>query len=304
MTLKFRHEQKQVSRGLAAKLLKDLNFKNRKLFQPHVWTLANEMSSGVFNLNPQPIVIREDHKRATLQLLDGQHRLHAAASKAPQDGVPMMFCYVQGNDAEIKTLQNTIDSGKPRSTTDRGGFQGLGVPQGFLEKSCKLFEICGQLKNQDDPSQGVYNWMDAPRASYSACKLFAEAQAAQLLEAHRLASLHYKKEFARHRVSKQYLSVAYLLALLNGVEVDDIQAFAEEAANEKSVLSCKLQEVWRDGHPFHQQVLYGSNNSSGIQYLLMRDLLLQFLAGTLDSDFHPELNVRNVNGTELADFDL
>tara|TARA_R100001163_G_scaffold17362_1_gene15567 strand:- start:4504 stop:5418 length:915 start_codon:yes stop_codon:yes gene_type:complete len=304
MALKFRHEQKKVSRDLAAKLLKDLNFNNRKLFRPHVWTLASEMSSGVFNLNPQPIVILEDHKRATLQLLDGQHRLHAAAEKAPVDGVPMMFCYVQGNDAEIKTLQNTIDSGKPRTTTDRGGFQGLGIPQGFLEKSCRLFNVCGQLKNDTDPSKGVYDWMDAPRASYSACKLFADAQAAQLLEAHRLASQHYKTEFAKHRVSKQYLAVAYLVALLNGVEIDDIQSFANEALNNKSVLSCKLQEVWRLGHPFEQAVMHGSNNSSGIQYLLMRDLLVAFLAGTLKSDFEPVLNIRGVHGTELADFNL
>ena len=304
MTLKLRYERKTVSRDLAAKLLQDLNHGNRKLVEPHAWSLAKEMASGVFNLNPQPIVIREDDKRATLKLLDGQHRLFAAARKAPNEGVPMMFCYALGSDAEITTLQNTIDSGKPRSTTDRGGFQGLGIPQGFLEKAARMFDIIGQAIDESDPNKGVYDWMNAPKATYSACRLFAEGQAAELIRADQTAAKHCACQFKSYRVGKQYLALTYLVALMNGAEIDALEAFASEAANPKSVLACKLKEVWRDGHVFADRVDDASKNASGIQYLLLRDLLVGYLSGTLTSTFQPVINIRDVDGTTLTDFDL
>lgn len=304
MTLSYRHETKIVSRDLASKLLADLNHGNRKVVEPHVWSLAKDMASGVFNLNPQPIIIREDKKKAALRILDGQHRLHAAKRKAPQRGVPMLFCYVRGNDAEIKTLQNTIDSGKPRSTSDRGGFHGFGIPQNFLERATRLFTVIGQAVDETDADKGVYGWMNAPKASYSLCKLFAEGQMAALSQADQLASDHCKKQFKPHKVQKQYLALAYLVALMNGAEVDDLCRFASEAAQPNSILSCKLHEVWREGHDFAVKMTKGTANSSGIQYLLIRDLLVDFLNGQLTNNFRPVVDTRQVDGTTFTDFDV
>jgi hypothetical protein len=304
MTLSYRHETKVVSRNLAAKLLNDLNHGNRKVVEPHVWSLAKEMASGVFNLNPQPIIIREDKKKASLKLLDGQHRLHAAKRKAPSEGVPMLFCYVLGNDAEITTLQNTIDSGKPRTTTDRGGFQGFGIPQNFLERAARLFTVIGQAVDDTDTSKGVYGWMNAPKASYSLCKVFAENQMAALCRADQLASDHCKDQFKPHRIHKQYLALAYLVALMNGTEVDDLYRFAGEAARPNSTLSCKLHEVWREGHDFAIRLSKGTANASGIQYLLIRDLLVDFLNGQLTNNFQPVLDTKRVDDTTFTDFDV
>jgi len=304
MTLKLRYESKLVTRDLAEKLLSDLNQGNRDLKEAHVWTIGEDMASGVFTLNPQPIVIREDSKKAAVQLLDGQHRLTAAARKAPKEGVAMQFCFASGNDTDIRTLQNTIDSGRPRSVRDRGGFQGLGIPQGLLEKSTRLFEIIGQAIVPTDPTQGVYGWIDAPKASYSACKLFASGQAAELARADQKAAEHMRNQFKGHRVGKQYLALAYLVALMNGASIDSLDDFANEAADHKSVLSCKLQEVWREGNAFSERIANGSRNSSGIQFLLMRDLLISFLNQELTSEFLPVLNITQVDGTTLTDFDV
>lgn len=305
MTLKLRYERMTVTRSLATKLLADLrNDGNRKLKDPHIWTLGEDMAAGVFNINPQPIIIREDDKRATLELLDGQHRLIAASNKAPRKGVSVMVCFVCGNDSEIVTLKNTIDSGHPRSISDRGGFNTLGVPQGFLEAATRLFEIIGQAIDSTNPDKGYYGWMKAPKASYSACLNFHNSKAAELIAAHDIAKRHLREKFKGHRVNKQYLALTYLVALMNGAEINDLDDFAAAAADPKSVLSCKLQEVWREGHSFSQKVLDGSRNGSGIQYLLMRDLLIAFMSGTLTSSFNPVLVIDSIDATTLSDFDV
>ena len=301
--LKLRYEQrKRVTRKLAGKLLQDLNFGNRKINEAHVFIIGKDMASGCFRLNPQPIVIHEDSKKAAIRILDGQHRLTSAERNAPADGVEMVFCYAQGNEAEIAALQATIDSGKSRSTTDRGGFQKSGITQGFLEKAAMLYQVIGQPVDDKNPDAGVYGWMRSPKASYSACKAFGEDNAVVLLEAERLAGKHKKTGFKRHKPTKMYLSLTYLVGLLNGVKVDDLDAFAAEAANDKSVLSCKLSEVYRDGHAFAERLKDGSKNASGIQFLLIRDLLQAFVINELTKDFQPVLDVHQIDGTTLTEF--
>ena len=213
-----------------------------------------------------------------------------------------MFCYAQGNTLEIEALQATIDSGKPRSTSDRGGFSGVGVTQGFLEKAAMLYQVMGQPVDPKNPEAGVYGWMKSPKASYSACKEFAADQSAILLTTERLSGKHKKGAFKKHKVTKQYLSLAYLVALMNGAIASDLEEFAEAAADTTSVLSCKLTEVYREGHAFSTRLLDGSKNASGIQFLLVRDLLMEFINGTLTSEFQPVLDIKDVDGTELTEF--
>lgn len=304
MALKFRYEQRTVTRELAAKLIQELNTGNRKLHEPHVFTISNDMAKGAFVLNPQPVIIHEDLKKAAIRVIDGQHRLYGAARKAPEKGVPLMFCFVQGTDAEITALQQTIDGHKPRTTGDRGGFQGLGIPQGYLEKAAMLYQVIGQSVFTPTNSPTVYGWMDAPKVSYSGCREFGNDQAVLLLSADQLAAQHCQHELKGHQVTKQYLALAYLVALMNGAEQDELQQFANAAADPKSVLSCKLKEVWHEQHPFCQRVKEGSKNASGIQFLLMRDLLLCFLTKTLSSTFQPVLNMREVDGATLTEFSI
>lgn len=304
MPLKFRHKELTVTRELAAKLLKELNIRNRKISESHCWTLGKDMANGLFSLNPQPVVIHEDSKRASIRILDGQHRLTAASREAPESGVKMLFCFVQGNENEIVGLQNTIDSGKPRSASDRGGFQGLGIPQGYLEKAARLYQIIGQPIRQTDPEKGVFGWMDAPKASYSGCREFGHDNSVLLIQADKLAVRHYKSTFKSLRVGRIYLAMAYLVALMNGAEQEDLESFAAAANDSKSVLRTKLVGLWTEGHPFEQTVAVASKNASGIQYALVRDLLVAHLSGTLTSGFEPVLDIRQVDGTTLTEFEV
>ena len=299
---KFRYENKRVTRDLARKLLKDLNLGNRKLHEPNVFIIASDMEKGCFRLNPQPIVIHEDTKKACIRIIDGQHRLHAAARSAPSEGVEMVFCYAQGNSLEIEALQATIDSGKPRSTSDRGGFSNAGVTQGFLEKAAMLYQVMGQPIDAKNPDAGVYGWMKSPKASYSACKEFAKDNSAILLKTQEIAGQHKKDAFKKHKITKLYLSLGYLVASMNGAVLTDFDEFAEAADDNASVLCCKLTEVYREGHAFATKLLEGSKNASGIQFLLVRDLLMEFINGTLTSEFQPVLDVREIDGTQLTEF--
>lgn len=304
MPIKFRHEDRIVTRELAADLVDKLNVRNRKLVESHVYTLSQDIKSGLFRPNPQPIVIHEDKQRNYIRLLDGQHRLIATFRSAPACGVRMVFCYAQGNDAEISALQCTIDSGKPRTTSDRGGFQGMGIPQGFLEKAARLFLVIGQPTAGDIKESQTYNWMNAPKASYMNCQQFGSDYSAQLLVADELANKHRREYFNKTRVKKEYLALVYFVAILNNASVDDLDNFAKEASSDRSLLACKINEVWSPNHFFALKVKDASKNSSAIQYLLLRDLLQSFLNSTLTADFEPILNSREVDGTMFTEFSI
>lgn len=302
MALSYRYRKQTVTRDLASKLIKDLNIKNRKVCESHVYTLSQDIGARRFILNPQPIIIHEDKKRATLRLIDGQHRLLSTSRSAPEEGVEMMFCYVQGTEIEIQDLQATIDSGKPRNTSDRGGFFALELPQGFVEKAARLFTVIGS------PAYGgkgdVYGWMDAPKASYTACKEFAQDTYKQMHSALSLASTHCKGAFKDTKIKKDYLALVYLIAIMNAVDSQELDAFAEAASNPKSVLACKIREVWSDGHPFSEKCKEGSKNTSGIQTLLVKELLQNFINNSLTADFVPILDSRQVDGTMFAEFQV
>jgi len=302
MALKLRYEQRVVTREFASKLVEDLNVRNRKLVESHVYTLGQDMKAGLFCLNPQPIVIHEDKKKASLRIIDGQHRLVCTSRHAPMTGVNMVFCFVQGSEAEINQLQASIDSGKPRTTTDRGGFQGMGVPQGFLEKAARLFLITGQPVPNDPSQERTYGWMDAPKASYSNCKQFGHDYSAQMLLADQLANKHRRNYFDKNKVKKEYLCLAYFVAILNNASQDHLESFAIEAKSPKSVLACKLNEVWSLNHPFALKVKEASKNASAIQYLLLRDLLQGFINNTLTASFQPIIDSRTVDGTMFTEF--
>jgi hypothetical protein len=302
MAVTYRHKIERVTRDLASKLIKDLNVRNRKVCESHVYTLSQDIGASRFIVNPHPIVIHEDKKRATIRLIDGQHRLIAASRSAPDGGVEMMFCYAQGSESEVQDLQATIDSGKPRNTSDRGGFFALGLPQGFVEKSARLFTVVGA------PAYGtkgeVYGWMNAPKASYTACKEFAQDTYKQMHEALSIANEHYIATFKETKIKKEYLALVYLIAIMNAVELDDLHLFAQEAADPRSVLACKIREVWSDNHPFREKCKEGSKNTSGIQTLLIKDLLQKFISNELTADFAPILDSKQVEGTMFAEFEL
>lgn len=302
MTLTYRYQKQMVTRDLASKLIKDLNIKNRKVCEAHVYTLSQDIGAKRFILNPQPVIIHEDKKRATIRLIDGQHRLISTSRSAPEEGVEMIFCYVQGTEVEIQDLQATIDSGKPRNASDRGGFFSLGLPQGFVEKSARLFTVVGA------PAYGnkneVYGWMNAPKASYTACKEFASDSYKQMHSALSLATDHCKGVFKETKIKKEYLALVYLIAIMNSVSSEDLNLFAEEAANPRSVLACKIREVWTEGHPFSEKCKDGSKNTSGIQTLLVKDLLQHFINNTLTADFQPVLDSKQVDGTMFAEFQV
>lgn len=302
MTLSLRWKQETVTRSFATKIIKELNIKNRKLSEPHIYTLGQDIKRKLFVLNPQPIIIHENKQRASIRLLDGQHRLIAVSREAPEGGVPMMFCYVQGNEIEIQSMQATIDSGKPRNTSDRGGFYALGLPQGYVEKAARLYTVVGA--DARDRALGVYDWMTAPKASYPCCKEFATDTYNELHTAYEAADRHSKLFFKHTKIKKEYLALSYLMAIMNNASTDDLDAFAKEAANSRSVLACKIQEVWSPGHPFSEKCKEGSKNTSGIQTLLAKDLLLHFLNNTLTSDFQPTLECKTVDGTMFTDFTM
>lgn len=304
MALKLRYEERLVTRELASKLVQDLNVRNRKLVESHVYTLSQDIKAGLFRLNPQPIIIHEDKKRASLRILDGQHRLVATSRNAPAAGVQMVFCYAQGNDADITSLQATIDSGKPRTTSDRGGFQGMGIPQGFLEKAARLYLVIGQPVAGEIGEEQTYNWMNAPKASYSNCHRFGHDYSSQLLTVDQLANRHRREYFSETRVKKEYLALVYFVAILNNAAIDSLEEFAKEASSDRSLLACKINEVWSPNHPFALKVKDASKNSSAIQYLLLRDLLQAFLNRTLTADFEPILNSREVDGTMFTEFSI
>ncbi len=82
------------------------NQHNRPLSKSHVVFLANQMSSGEWMLNGQPIIIGEDE-----QILDGQHRLYAII----ESGVTVRSLVIYGVPPEAF---KTIDTGKVRTGSD------------------------------------------------------------------------------------------------------------------------------------------------------------------------------------------
>lgn len=300
MTIKFRYETKVISRDVASKIVEDLNTGNRKVNESHVYTIGKDIESGLFRFNPNPIVIHEDHKKASLRLLDGQHRMVAASRHAPAHGVKMMFCFVQGNEMEINSLQASIDSGKPRNMSDRGGFCAFGLAQGYVEKATRMFNVIGCKAEYS--SDSVYNWIDAPKASYAACKEFAADHYDWLTVAYSTAARHHKSVFSDTCIKKEYLALVYLMAIANNVSIDRLDAFAAEVGDSSSFLSAYIKNLSAEDSGFQQAVKAGSKNASGIQVLLAKDLLLGFLNNTLNDSFHPTLHCKEVDGTMFTDF--
>jgi hypothetical protein len=82
-------------------------FKNRPIKQSHVEKLANQMVSGRWVFNGEPIIIDKFGR-----VIDGGHRLNAVI----ESDCEFDFCVIRG--VEPETSFETIDTGKTKSVSD------------------------------------------------------------------------------------------------------------------------------------------------------------------------------------------
>lgn len=114
MPLKF--ETRMIGPEEAEDILATTSF-NRPVSSARVITLANEMRTGKWQLNGEPIIISETGK-----LLDGQHRLYAIMEAKKH----VEMCIVRG--ASDNSFE-TIDTGRARSGGDIIAMQGYKHPK-------------------------------------------------------------------------------------------------------------------------------------------------------------------------------
>lgn len=118
----------------AAELLKS-NHQNRNMTSRTVTTLARAMRNGEWTLNGEAIKLAEDGT-----VLDGQHRLAACV----ESGVPFETLVVEGLPNEA---QNTMDSGRKRTTADMFRINGEGNANVLAATTRRAFQWdAGNLK--------------------------------------------------------------------------------------------------------------------------------------------------------------
>ena len=137
----MKFEVKYISPEVAEKMLAT-NPNNRKINHNRVVSLANQMRLGKWQLNGESIIVSDTGK-----LLDGQHRLWAILDY----GAPVQMCVASGVPDD--SFQ-TIDTGRPRSSSDIAGMLGIANANLAMSSSALIWRLYyGEVVTANCPPQ-------------------------------------------------------------------------------------------------------------------------------------------------------